>query len=240
MAKSDYLPNDDGGKADLFVLFRENITPQLATLGLLNGAVPVSEITEQAADATYFRAVVDFTGTMQQAGQGWTAWKNSQRDGGAGTPQNPVVPALPAGFPSAVLPGIVPRFRALVQKIKTHKNYTESIGQTLGIEGAVGSGLDYNTLKPVLKLRINGGQVEIPWGWNGHSSELDAIEIVVDRAEVGNSGKSFSLLTIDTTAGYTDTMPFPALPAKWTYKAIYRVGDQRVGQWSDEVSVNVG
>ena len=34
--------------------------------------------------------------------------------------------------------------------------------------------------------------------------------------------------------------PIPATPAKWTYKAIFRVGDQRVGQWSDEVSLTVG
>jgi len=31
----------------------------------------------------------------------------------------------------------------------------------------------------------------------------------------------------------------PAAAAKWTYKAIFRVGDQRVGQWSDAVSINV-
>lgn len=31
-----------------------------------------------------------------------------------------------------------------------------------------------------------------------------------------------------------------ATPAKWTYKTIFRVGDQRIGQWSDEVSITVG
>lgn len=236
MAKSDYIPNDDSGKADTFILFRDNITPYLATLELQNGAVPIAEITQQAADATYFRAVVDFTGTMQQAGQGWTAWKNFERDGGAGNALNPIVPALPAGFPMAVPAGIVPRFRVLVQKIKAHKNYTEAIGQTLGIEGSEGSGIDFATLKPTLKLRLNGGQVEIPWGWQGYSSDLDSIEIQVDRSD----GKGFVMLTIDTTAGYTDTMPFPATATQWSYRSIYRLGDDRVGQWSDETSINVG
>jgi len=32
----------------------------------------------------------------------------------------------------------------------------------------------------------------------------------------------------------------PATPQKWTYKAIFRDGDQRVGQWSDEVSIIIG
>lgn len=236
MAKSDYIPNDDGGKSDLFVLFRDNITPYLGTWELQNGPVPVAEITQQAADATYFRAVVDFTSTMQQAGQGWTAWKNFERDGGTGNALNPVVPVLPAGFPPAVPSGIVPRIPALLQKIKAHKNYTEAIGQTLGIEGSEGSGIDFATLKPVLKLRLNGSQVEIPWGWQGYSTDLDSIEIQVDRGD----GKGFGMLTIDTTVGYTDTAPFPATVTQWTYRAIYRLGDDRVGQWSDEISINVG
>ena len=58
----------------------------------------------------------------------------------------------------------------------------------------------------------------------------------MDRAD----GKGFLLLAQDTTPGYTDSTPLPATPAKWTYKAIFRVGDQRVGQWSDEVSLIVG
>ena len=40
--------------------------------------------------------------------------------------------------------------------------------------------------------------------------------------------------------GYVDTQPFPATPVKWTYQAIYRVDDSRVGQWSNPVSVTVG
>jgi hypothetical protein len=37
----------------------------------------------------------------------------------------------------------------------------------------------------------------------------------------------------DTTPGYNDTEPFPATAAKWTYRAMYYVGDSPVGQWSD-------
>ena len=55
------------------------------------------------------------------------------------------------------------------------------------------------------------------------------IELVVDRSD--NKGEV--LLAQDTTPNYTDTTPFPATPTKWTYRAIYRVGDSRVGQWSE-------
>jgi hypothetical protein len=48
------------------------------------------------------------------------------------------------------------------------------------------------------------------------------------------------MLAFDTTPGYTDTTPFPATPSKWTYRAINRVGDSRLGQWSNPVSVTVG
>ena len=53
------------------------------------------------------------------------------------------------------------------------------------------------------------------------------IELVVDRSE------GEVLLSQDTTPNYTDITPFPATPATWTYRAIYRVGDSRVGQWSE-------
>lgn len=42
-----------------------------------------------------------------------------------------------------------------------------------------------------------------------------------------------------SSPGYTDTQAFPAAPAIWTYRAIYRVGDNQTGQWSLPVSVTV-
>ncbi len=67
------------------------------------------------------------------------------------------------------------------------------------------------------------GQVLARWDWQGQSAFLDMIELQVDR------GQGYGLLAMDTT-------PFPATAQEWIYKAICRVGDQRVGQWSDEVS----
>ena len=74
------------------------------------------------------------------------------------------------------------------------------------------------------------------WSWQGLSKHLDLCEIQVDRSD----GKGWVLLTFDTLPGYLDTTPFPATLTKWTYRAIYRVDDHRVGQWSREVSVSVG
>jgi hypothetical protein len=90
--------------------------------------------------------------------------------------------------------------------------------------------------QPDIEATINGNRVEISWGWNGNSAFLDLCEIEVDR----NDNKGSILLTYDSTPNYVDTAPFPATPTKWIYRAIYRVGDQRVGQWSKPVTVTVG
>ena len=135
-----------------------------------------------------------------------------------------------------VAPGIEARYRALVQSIKANANYNAAIGQALGIEGAQQTGPDLTTIQPQIDAVISGSHVNVKCGWGGNSAYLDICEIQVDRAD----GHGFGLLTCDTTPGCTDTQPFPAAPAKWTYKAIYRVADAQVGLWSLPVSVTVG
>ena len=84
-------------------------------------------------------------------------------------------------------------------------------------------------LQPEITATINGTAVDIGWGWGGNSAWLDMIELQVDRGD----GKGFILLAYDTAS-------FPATPAKWTYRAIYRAGDKQVGLWTKPVSVTVG
>jgi hypothetical protein len=69
----------------------------------------------------------------------------------------------------------------------------------------------------------------------GADQTVDGIEIQVDR------GTDFVFLAIDTIPDYTDTAPMSAVgqSALWKYKAIYHQDDDRVGQWSDVVSIPV-
>lgn len=208
--------------------FKDNIG-SYSTLGLTP-----AQITAQAADADYYNYVLECQAVIQNDAREWSAWKRLVRRGkGASTP--PAAPTLPTPVPP-VAPGIETRFRALMNQAKTNANYNEPVGKALGIEGSVQSGPDLTTVTPVLKVRVVGDQVLIEWGWGGNAGFLDMIEIEVDRGD----GKGFTLLTYDTTPNYTDTTPFPATPAKWTYRAIYRVADERVGNWSSPVSVMVG
>ena len=127
--------------------------------------------------------------------------------------------------------GVETRFRALVKAIKANPNYNAAVGLALDIEGADQTPPNLSMVRPFLTATISGNHVTVGWDWQSLSAFLDICEIQVDR------GAGFIMLTFDTTPGYVDTQPFPAAPAKWSYRAIYRVGDNQVGQWSQTVSV---
>ena len=229
MPKADYISDNDEAFAAQLDQFQNNIGGYATTLG-----VPPEQVAAQAADAAYFEYLVDGQATMQDGAKQWTTWKNLVR--GGGTPPAagaPLPPTFPASVPAVPL-GVEARFRALVRQIKAHANYNAAAGQALGIEGAQQTGPDLTTVQPELKLAKSGDTVKVGWGWGGNAAFLDQCEIEVDR------GSGWGLLAIDTTPNYNDTAPPPATPTKWKYRAIYRVGDARVGQWSNEVSLTAG
>jgi hypothetical protein len=231
MPKSDNLNKNDNRFATQMQTFKAAIDKYSDTLG-----VSADQVASQRTDANYFSYVLDSQGSdAERRAAQWTAWKDIMRgDGSPPTAGAPAPPALPGAVPP-VAPGIEARFRALVKQVKAHANYNSAIGQALGIEGAAQTGPDLATVQPEITVEASGNTVVVGWGWGGNSAYLDLCEIQVDRAD----GKGFILLTYDSTPNYTDTQPFPATPAKWTYKAIYRVGDHQVGQWSKPVSLTI-
>ena len=211
--------------------FKNNIGPYAATLGL-----SAAQVAAHGADADRFAYELECQDICGNCAEQWTAWKDITRNGGTPPATGaPIGVTLPTPAPAAVAPGIEPRFRALVNLLKASGNYSVATGEVLGTEGPEQTGPDFATFKPVLKPKLSGGHVLVVWGWQGQSEFLDMIEIEVDRGTGAGSG----LLAYDTTPNYLDTAPPPAAGAKWTYRAIFRVGDQRVGQWSDAVSINV-
>lgn len=231
MAKTDYVSSSDDAFGHQLITFKNAIGAYATALG-----VSAAQVTAQAADADYFNYVLQCQEIMQNGARQWTAWKSLQRSGGAAPPTGaPVLPTFPTAVP-AVAPGVEARFRALAKQIKANTDYNTSIGEALGIEGSQQVGPDYTTLAPALDLSISGDRVFVNWGWQGYAAFLDQCELQVDRAD----GKGFVLLAIDTTPGYIDTQAFPTAATKWTYQAIYRVADNRVGQWSNAVSIAVG
>jgi len=225
MAKSYYMPKDDAGRS----LWLNNLAAKLpsyqATLGL-----SAADVTSATNDAAFFAYCLNAQQQIATYSQQWTSYKNTARDGSP-TPLGiaPVAPTLGAA-PAAVDGGIIARATALVARIKVAPGYTDSIGQALQIVGTEQT-VDVSTLKPVITATLDAGQVVIGWSKQG----MDSVEIHVDR------GTGFVFLAIDTVPDYTDTQPMPAAgqSALWKYKAIYIQTDQRVGQWSDIVSLPV-
>ena len=139
----------------------------------------------------------------------------------------------PAGG-TPVNSGALTRIFWFVQTIRDNSACTDAIATDLGLTGSQLGAPDWNTFATVLKITRAPAGVTVGWGWQGKVAFLDMIELQVDR------GTGFQVLAYDTTPGYVDSEPIPATPTKWKYRGIYRVGDQRVGQWSAEATVVVG
>ncbi len=189
----------------------------------------------QAADSDYFNYVLACQNLMLAHSKAWTATKKLVRNGSlTGESQGLGDPVLPDPVP-LVPPGVERRFRALVRQVKASANYSPSVGEGLGIEAVNHAAPDYPTLQPMLVLSISGNRVLVGWDRQGCRVFLDQCEIQVDRRD----GLGFVLLTYSITPGYTDPTPFPDAPVKWLYRAIYRLNDEQVGQWSSVTGITV-
>lgn len=211
--------------------FRNKIAAYAATLGL----------TTEQVDALIAKCrwLIYLLGSWLPAARAWNAActqaaKEAQTgSGGALTLPVFTPPALPAGV-TAQDEGALSYIFDVIAEIKENNNCGEALCADLRIHGAEEGAPDYATLAPKLTLTINGNKVELGWGWLGYAKFLDQCEIQVDR------GAGWQVLTFDTTPGYTDTTPLPATLTQWKYRAIFRVDDEQVGQWSTEVSIAVG
>ena len=224
MAKSRYLPNDDAGKCSWLSNFAQKLSGYAAVLGLTG-----PEVAAVTADCAFFTYVCDAKNQYDNKARDWTAYKNIARGGPAPLGAMPAAPTLGTA-PAMVTANIFGRITALVARLKTQPGYTEAIGEDLGIIGAEET-VDLNAMKPVFTIVLQAGHPNIVWKKQG----MDALEIHVDR------GTGFAFLALDTMPDYLDTAPLPApgASAVWKYKAIYRLRDEQVGQWSDMASVSV-
>ncbi|MEI7729063.1 MAG: hypothetical protein WCO56_05810 [Verrucomicrobiota bacterium] len=231
MVKGDRIKQNSDEFLHQLVTFDNNIAAHAAALG-----VTTAQMTAHHNDTLYFEYVLGSLSVARACAAQWTTWKDLVSDGGTPSPAAvPTPPLFPAAAPVVDL-NIKGRFRVLVQNITNHPGYNEAIGKVLGIEGSEITPPDYDTLQPDFKLSLRSNGVYVHWNFGHYGAFLDQCKIVVDRGD----GKGEVLLTIDNTAGYLDTTPFPATPAKWTYRAVYMAKDQQVGQWSKPVTINVG
>lgn len=192
-----------------------------------------AELAEAEADSLYFTWAVTSAKKITDYKKSWIGFKNILRLDTGNPELNPVPETSTiTPIPDEVLPGIQSRFLIQAKRIKAHKNYTEAIGQNLGIEGTFSNRMPLENVQPILKAVMNGGRVNLQW----KKSTYDAIIIEKD------TGSGFVFLDKDLRPNFVDTTPLPSgsESAVWRYRAMYMFKDEKVGNWSDVVTITVG
>ena len=228
--KAPYLAKDDSGK----VSWLKNLSTKTPTYATVLDITLAEQTSLDNDDAMFEYIVITMHPAYKTKVQDITAFKNIMRDGPLGTPTPPipVAPTLPAA-PTVVDSGIFPRVAKFVQRLKNHPNYTENIGEDLGI---VGAEMTFNPLelKPELKGDLDANRPKIIWKKGPFA---DSIDLYVDRQLDDN----YEYLTNDSEPDYIDTYTMPAdvASAVYRYKGIYRIDDEQVGQYSDPITITV-
>ena len=141
----------------------------------------------------------------------------------------------PSGAPLvAIAPGIFKRIAKLVSTIKSHPNYTESIGKDLGIIGSENLGkVNPDELKVVLIVKEAGGKIQLKY----KKGQLDGVKIESKRG----AETEFSFLDKITQTTYKDDrkMLVDGMPEIRQYRAWPILKDKVVGKVSDVVSITV-
>ena len=121
--KTTYLPNTDSER----VVWLNNLNNKLPNYSeLLN--IAATDVTQTSKDYTAFSYAVNTTDQLKQTQQNATAYKNAiKHANGQPIGSIPVAPNLGTA-PEPVPAGIFDRVRMLVQRIKNHPAYTDSIG----------------------------------------------------------------------------------------------------------------
>jgi len=227
MAKGFYLPKKDKDKVVWLKNFNLKFSNYATALGFT-----AADVTAVGKDAAMFEYLVLIIAMYLHEKEQKVKYKQILAEGPIGHALGalPAPATLPAA-PPAVPAGIFPRIAKIVQRIKNHPDYSEAVGRDLGVIGAEHT-VDRIALKPALKLSLYGNAVVVEWT-KGHA---DSIHIEVDR----NDGAGWLFLAKDTQPDYLDTTPLPEKPVKWSYRAMYEIGDEFVGQWSSTESITVG
>ncbi|MBS4027519.1 MAG: hypothetical protein KGZ58_02685 [Ignavibacteriales bacterium] len=126
--------------------------------------------------------------------------------------------------------------RKLVNRLKAHPDYSVAIGEELGIVPpdvpGIPGGVD--NAKPDFEITVLGDRNRLDW----MKREFDGVVIEGKR---GNE-TTWTHLDKDMKSPYEDMRKnlIPNVPETRIYRMRYIIGDEEVGQWSDEVKVVCG
>jgi len=227
MATTDYLPKTDN---DLLVWFN-SFQLKFATYGPTLGFT-AADVTGANDDYKMLAYIVQAAELIRNESQARTSYKNVVRDGPLGTVQ-PTPPSVPTLTPPAtiVAPGIIPRLRALIQRLKTHPAYTDSIGSDLGVIGVAAAPSTTPAKPSATATGEPGNSVRIDWVKGG----FDGVLVESQRGDE----TVWTSLGTDMQSPYNDTRAplHPSAPEVRRYRLRYLKSDEPTGDYSDTMTV---
>ena len=223
-----YIPSSDSDRN----VWLNNFSTKINTYATLVG-ITAAEVTAIQKDTAMYTYIINMLEAYKQTVNNITSYKNLLKHA-VGQQHLGAIPSPPTlgTAPAVVTEGVFDRISKLVKRIKASANYTEAMGQDLGIIAPVQT-FDPNSLQPELKVNLDAGRPHIKCS-KGYA---DAIDLYVDRKD----GLGFVLIGRLLKLDYIDVISLPSntLLAEWDYKAMYVIGNSNVGLMSGVVSVIV-
>lgn len=224
---ANYLEQTDEKLAIQISNFASKIGTYATLFALTEAEVLVAQV-----DAAHFSYTLSNLKKIDTHKKNWTTYKNILKRGEANVTINaePVMPTLEVP-PTRAAPGVLIRFTTMVNRIKAHQAYTTAIGQNLGIEKATTKKANPDVAQPTLKALLRGGKVNLVWKKGNFTG------IFIEK----DIGAGFVTLDKDFSPDFVDNSAMPAQgeSAIWRYRAIYLLGDDKVGLMSDIVTITV-
>jgi hypothetical protein len=230
MKKLYFLPNEESKRVLWFNNFSDKLKNVYATLF----GISSTDADKIVAYASFYAFLISYLESLRTFSQDLTKYKNDFWNAALNTP-NAALPTFsitpPATTPAEA--GVYTIISNVIQTIKSHKSYTTSIGEDLGIVGNE------------QELDLDNLQVEI-----AASEQIDGVKITfkkkgADGVDIyGNPIGKFStieweLLGRDFHSPYLDSRPAEkaGVPEQRRYMARPVIGDAQVGKDSKPVTV---
>lgn len=225
MKKKPYLPARDPERVIWLNTFASKLAIHAASVG-----ITVGEVAIVAAFALLYSYIINLIGLSRSYTQELTKFKNRLSRAALGTVLGPLPSLTPPVAPALTDAGIFTIISGYVKRIKASANYTDAIGEDLGIIGAE-SDFVADDFVPKLKGKSMPGFVD-----------LSFIKDVTDGVNIYSrlQGETeWKFLAFDTESPYHDTRPLAAAgkPEIREYRCRAVISDEEIGQWSDVVTV---
>ena len=196
--------------------------------------VIASKILRLKKGVLYLQFIMDENNIVKVFSEGYTAYKNRVRNGSVTVGllgAAPVMPEYPAILPELGEDDIEGLFREVLQDCVNSGALSEEIAADLGIlDLGIPEVLEDGTPKLTGKL-----------GTGGHPILHTSIGNYSGYQIWKDIGKGYLLLTVSTTASYTDISALPTIGTGevWKYKIIYVYKNAPIGNWSNECTISV-